>query len=796
MKLSKSFLCDYVDVEDKNIKEIADEMTNVGNEYESIGKISTATNVVVGYVRECEMHPDSDHLHVCQVEIKKDEVVQIVCGAPNVSKGQKVLVSLPGAVLPGNFEIKKGVIRGVESNGMICSLSELGLESKYQSEEDKSGIHVLDEDAPIGEDGIKYLGFDDEFIDFELTANRSDLHSVLGMAYEVGAIYSKKVKDVDMSYNATKEKIESYVDISVETDNCPLYLACMVKDVEIKESPKFIKTRLISSGIRPINNVVDISNYVMLELGQPLHFFDYKTLGDKIIVRMAENNEEVVTLDGQTRILNENDIVIANKKEAVGLAGVMGGLNSEVENTTKDIVIESAIFNPINIRNTANKILRSEASMRFEKGLDPKRTYMAIKRACHLLEKYANGKVISGMMVHDKAKQEETQIKITLEKINKVLGMNLVVSDVSNVWDRLDFPYTVKGEEFSVLVPSRRLDIKIKEDLIEEVGRIHGIKDLVSKLPAFESENGGYEKDYYKQKLLKERLSGLGLNEVRTYSLTSLKDINTYNSLEKDAITLQLPMSEERKYLRTSLIPSLIEVANYNTSRKAKDVFVYEISNVYFKEEDEFKEKTLVSGLLFGEYLGNDWQHKKETVDFYLLKGVIENILEYMGFQNRYTFDTNSLPLEFHPYQAARVLIDRKEVGYFGRIHPNQNKNAYFVFELDFNKLFDVKVRPIKNKEVSKYPSIVKDFAFLLDRDVLAADVVETIKKACGRMLQDVKIFDYYVGENIDNTKKSLAFKLTFMDMTKTLSDEEVMVLFHKAIEMVEKKHQGVLRDK
>lgn len=796
MKLSKSFLSDYVDIKDISTQEIADQMTNIGNEYESISKISDATNIVIGYVRDIKMHPDSDHLHVCQVEIKKDEIIQIVCGAPNVDKGQKVLVSLPGAILPGGVEIKKGVIRGVESNGMICSLNELGLESKYQKEEDKTGIHVLDKDAPIGEDGIKYLGFDDETIDFELTANRSDLYSVLGMAYEVGAIYSKKVNDIELSYQPTKEKIEDYLDLDIQTDNCPLYLATMVRDVTIKESPKFIQTRLIASGIRPINNVVDISNYVMLEVGQPLHFFDYKTLGNKIVVRMAKEKEKITTLDNQERELSENDIVIANKKETVALAGVMGGLNSEVEQDTKDIVIESAIFDPYSIRMTANKILRSEASSRFEKGLDPKRTYMAIKRACHLLEKYADGKVVTGIRIHDKVAKEETKIEISQEKINRVLGMNLTTQEISNVWQRLDFPYEIKNKVFTVTVPSRRLDIKIKEDLIEEVGRIHGISDLVSTIPAFPCESGGYEENYYKQKLLKERMMALGLSEVRTYSLTSFANCNTYHATKTTPIALSLPMSEDRKYLRTTLIPSLIEVANYNTSRKNNDIWIYEISNVYSKEQEETKEQTYLSGLIYGEYLSSSWQHKKEVADFYLLKAMMENILEYIGVSRRYSFDTENLPEEYHPYQSARIVVDHKPIGYFGKIHPSQNKNAYYVFELNLTELFQVKVRPIKNKEVSKYPSIVKDVAFILDKDILAENVIDTIKKACGRLLTDITIFDYYVGENMEENKKSLAFKLTFMDMTRTLSDEEVMVLFHKAIEKVEQTYHGVLRDK
>ena len=397
MKLSRKFISDYIDLDENlTIKEIAEDMTRVGNEYDEAAPLVNCTNLTIGKVISCIDHPDSDHLHVCKVDIGT-EVLNIVCGAPNVREGIKVILALPGAKLPGG-EIKKGVIRGQESNGMICSIAELGLDKKFLSEKDIEGIHELDDNAPLGEDPIKYLELDDEVIDFELTSNRGDELSMLGLAYELGAIYDKKVKDIDLSYNTIEESIKDDFNIDIQTDNCSIFLAANVKDLEIKESPLFIKNRLIACGIRPINNVVDISNYVMLETGQPLHFYDVSSLGNKLIVRMANDNEKVTTLDGVERELDSNDIVIANEKEPVGLAGVMGGLNTEVEATTKDIIIEAAIFDASSIRKTSKKVLRSEASNRFEKGLDPNRTYMAINRALHLLEKYANAKVLKDLV--------------------------------------------------------------------------------------------------------------------------------------------------------------------------------------------------------------------------------------------------------------------------------------------------------------------------------------------------------------------------------------------------------------
>ena len=460
MLLSRKFVSDYIDLpEDLTIEKIAEDMTGVGNEYDFAGKLINCTNLIVGEVLECVEHPDSDHLHVCKVNVG-EEILNIVCGAPNVRAGLKVIVALPGAKLPGG-EIKRGVIRGVESNGMICSIRELGLDNKFLSEKDIEGIHEFKSDVEVGTDPIKALGLDDEVIDFELTSNRGDLLSILGMAYELGAIYKEKVKDIDLSYKENKEDIWDSFSINIDTDDCTLFLAKKVKNVVIKESPDFIKNRLIASGIRPINNVVDISNYVMLETGQPLHFYDANRLGDTLIVRNAKDDEKLVTLDGNERILDNNDIVIADKLKAVGLAGVMGGLSTEVENDTKDIIIESAIFNNIKVRKTSKKILRSEASNRFEKGLDPKRTYMAIDRSCALLEKYAAAEIVGGMLVHDMEDKNDKVINITVDKINKVLGIEIPKMEVIAIFKDLGFGVDEDKQGIKVTVPTRRLMLKI-----------------------------------------------------------------------------------------------------------------------------------------------------------------------------------------------------------------------------------------------------------------------------------------------------------------------------------------------
>ena len=458
MKLSTNFLKDYVDI-DVDIKTLAEDMTRVGNEYDEAGKLVNASKLVIGEVKECEMHPDSDHLHVCKVDVGT-EVLNIVCGAPNVRKGLKVIVALDGAVLPGvtvkstgeifkedkERVIKRGMIRGQESNGMLCSMLELGVEHKFVDEVDKNGIHELPADAPIGENPIKYMGLDDAVIDFDLTANRGDLLSILGMAYEVGAIYDKKVKDINLEHKENQENINDNFKVEVNTENCSIFLARKVKNIKIHESPTFIKSRLIASGIRPINNVVDISNYVMLETGQPLHFYDADTLKSVIEVRMAKSGERLTTLDGKERTLSDEDIVISDGQRAIGLAGVMGGYDTEITENTKNVLIESAIFDGVKIRQTSKEILRSEASSRFEKGLDPNRTYMAMERACKLLEEYAEGEVVGGTAKFDKSDLSNREIEITFKNINDVLGMEIAKKDVLDVFRRLAFEVIINGK--------------------------------------------------------------------------------------------------------------------------------------------------------------------------------------------------------------------------------------------------------------------------------------------------------------------------------------------------------------
>lgn len=787
--ISLEWVSEYIDISDEDLKELARKITESGINVEKI-ITNHIHNLTIGEVVECVDHPDSDHLHVCQVNIG-DKITQIVCGAPNVRTGLKVIVALPGAILPGDFEIKTSKIRGVESNGMLCALYELGLEEKTEEAYNR-GIEELGSDAKVGADPLVYLNLEDTIYELDIHKHRNnDCYYHIGFAYEISAILNKKVKMPEIKYNEIDDDINNHFNLEIKTKKCPYYLAKMVTDVEVKESPDFIKKRLSSAGMRPINNVVDISNYVMLEYGQPLHFFDKDKLGDKIIVRDAENNEKIITLDDKKRTLSEKDIVISNTSEAIAIAGVMGGQNTEVDNNTKTILIESAIFDPVSIRYTAaNQNLRSEASIRFGKGLNYEYTDLAINRACQLLEKYANAKVLKGIVKYDTVDKSEKIVKFKAEDINKMLGITISESDMEKELGRLDFKYEKNNSEFIVTIPKRRLDIDPNiNDIAEEIGRLYGYNNLVSTLPKTSIRRGGYIGDVKYRKQFSKRLRTLGLNETKTYTLTSPDMANTFNYENKEKAVLPNPMSIDKSVVRTTLIPSLINVYTYNKTRKVEDIMLYEISKTYDKN---YNEDIKISILMKGNYITNKWQNNKIKTDFYVIKGIIENLLDYAGFKNRYDFEIDNIP-NMHPGMSARIILDREPLGIIGRVHPNTLKDEVYVAEISLTKLIKP-IKPIKYKESSKYPEIKKDMAFIVDKNTSSKEIETEIKRAGGRLLTNIDVFDVYTGENVKDNEKSIAYNLTFSSTEKTLTDEEVMEVFNNIINKVETKLNAKLR--
>ena len=789
--ISLEWVKDYIDISDQDLEELAIKITEAGINVEKV-ITNHIDHLVIGKVISCIDHPNSDHLHLCQVDVGRDELQQIVCGAPNVRDGLKVIVALPGAVLPGDFQIKASKIRGIESNGMICALYELGLEEKTD-EAYARGIEELPSDAPIGRDPLVYMGLESTLYELDIHKHRNnDCYYHIGFAYEIAAILNRKVTLPDCSYHEESDSIKNHFSLDVETDKCPYYLAKMVTDVKLGESPEFIQRRLLAAGMRPINNVVDISNYVMLEFGQPLHFFDKDTLGDHILVRDAKDREEVVTLDGKRRVLRSSDIVITDGLKPVCIAGVMGGENTEVTDTTKNILIEAAIFDAVSIRYTAAHLdLRSEASIRYGKGLNYEYTLMAINRACHLLEKYAGAKVLSGMVSHDVVDKSEKIVEFRPEQVDKMLGIRITEEDMKFELERLDFPYTLKDGKFRVVIPKRRLDIDPNvNDIAEEIGRLYGYQKLVSTLPSVGIRRGEYVGDVKYRKALSRRLRSLGFNEVKTYTLVSSDMSQSFDYEKKKKCVLPNPMSVDKSVIRTTLIPSLLNVYQYNKARKVDDVLIYEIAKTYDKG---YQEESKACFLMKGKYVVNPWKGSM-PVDFYLMKGFVEDILCYFGFQNRYSFVKSTLP-DMHPGKSCQILLDRRPIGILGQVHPKVCKDEVYVCEISLQALMQ-KVKPLKYKEASKYPTITKDVAFVVPKELTSQEIEATIKKAGGRLLHSIEVFDVYEGEHVASGMKSLAYNLLFMAQDRTLTDDEVMKVFNQIIEKVCSTHQAQVRDK
>ncbi len=781
MLISNEWLKEYVTIDD-SVSNLAERITRTGIEVDDlIDYTKDIKNLVVGFVKSKEKHPDADKLNVCQVDIGEDEPVQIVCGAPNVDAGQYVIVAKVGGRLPGGIKIKRAKLRGERSEGMICSLQEIGISSNYIPKSFESGIYVFSESQVPGTDALQALYLDDQVMEFDLTPNRADALSMIGNAYEVAALYNTKMTKPNTTSNELELSANDELTVTIENeDKVPYYSARVVHDVTIEPSPIWMQARLIKAGIRPINNVVDISNYVLLEYGQPLHMFDQDAIGSQqIVVRQANEGEKMTTLDDTERELLTSDIVITNGQTPIALAGVMGGDFSEVKEQTSNIVIEGAIFDPVSIRHTSRRLnLRSESSSRFEKGIATEFVDEAVDRACYLLQTYANGKVLKDRVSSGELGAFITPIDITADKINRTIGFDLSQNDIVTIFNQLGFDTEINDDVITVLVPSRRKDITIKEDLIEEVARIYGYDDIPSTLPVFDKVTSGQLTDrQYKTRMVKEVLEGAGLDQAITYSLVSKEDATAFSMQQRQTIDLLMPMSEAHASLRQSLLPHLIEAASYNVARKNKDVKLFEIGNVFFANgEGELPDQVeYLSGILTGDYVVNQWQGKKETVDFYLAKGVVDRVSEKLNLEFSYRrADIDGL----HPGRTAEILLENKVVGFIGELHPtlaadNDLKRTY-VFELNFDALMSVSVGYINYQPIPRFPGMSRDIALEVDQNIPAADLLSTIHAHGGNILKDTLVFDVYQGEHLEKGKKSIAIRLNYLDTEETLTDERV----------------------
>ncbi|WP_404468647.1 phenylalanine--tRNA ligase subunit beta [Sutcliffiella horikoshii] len=803
MLVSYNWLKDYVNIDDISAEDLAEKITRSGIEVEGVEVLNDGIKgVVVGHVLEKEQHPNADKLNVCQVNLGNGETVQIVCGAKNVDKGQKVAVATVGAVLPGNFKIKRAKLRGEESNGMICSLQELGIGSKLVAKEFSEGIFVFPNDVEVGTDALEYLNRNDKVMELGLTPNRSDALSMLGVAYEVGAILGREVKWPSTEYEANSEEASDYISVNVDaSEDNPLYVAKVVKNVKIGPAPLWMQARLMAAGIRPHNNVVDITNYILLEYGQPLHAFDYDRLGSKeILVRRARKDEKITTLDDAERTLTEDHLVITNGSEPVALAGVMGGANSEVQSDTTTILLESAYFNGVTVRKASKDHgLRSEASARYEKGIDPNRTHEAAERAVALMAEYAGGEVVGGSVEVNTLKVEPAVVTTTVEKINSVLGTSITAAEVKDIFTKLQFEVSEDNGSFTVTVPTRRGDITIEEDLVEEVARLYGYDNIPTTLPVSAATPGVLTAYQAKRRKVRRYLEGAGLIQNITYSLTSDERAKQFALEDGKAIRLAMPMSEERSTLRLSLVPHLLEALQHNIARSLQANAVYEIGSVFIGKDGEVlpEEKERLAGALTGLWQQHPWQGEKKAVDFFVAKGILEGVFSMLGVSETITY-TRSEKDGLHPGRTAEILLNGESIGFIGQLHPEKLNELdlpeTYVFELSLNALLEESIGEIQYEAIPRFPSISRDIALVVNRETPAGELEAVIKTTGGSLLKEVQVFDVYEGDKIDSSKKSVAFALRYYHPEHTLTDEEVTKVHTKVLQAVEEKFEAVLR--
>lgn len=805
MLVSYKWLNEYIDIKEVEPKELADRLSLTGIEVEGLKSPEDGLKkIVVGDVKECIPHPDSDHLSICQVDIGEDELSQIVCGAPNIKAGVKVIVALPGSRIAGNVKIKKGKMRGQVSNGMICSLQEVGYSDSVIPKEYAEGIYYLPSDAIAGEAVFSYLEMDDTIIDLSITPNRADALSIRGVAHEVAAIYDKKVNFPAVELKEATEKASDRIKVSVtETKDAPHYEIRIIEDVKIGPSPQWLQNRLMNEGIRPISNVVDVTNYILLLFGQPLHAFDYDKLGSKEIkVRRAKENEPLTTLDGVERTLNSENIVITNGDIPVALAGVMGGLDSEISDETTTVALEMAMFDHTLVRRTSQSYnLRSEASMRFEKGINQGEISLAGEVAAAMIAELAGGKVLQGAVKGSEVHPENVEVSTTLEKVNRFLGTDLSQDQINDIFNALGFSFEVKNGRTTVSVPPRRWDIKIAADLMEEIARIYGYNNLPSTLPEGQTVAGFLTETQKATRKVRGLLEGAGLSEAISYALTTEEKAQQFLLNESKVTRVAWPMSEDRSTMRLNLVSGLLEDLSYNVARKNSDIAFYEIGHVFYQRNDPKKdlpkEENHVAFAVTGNIVNKTWSSKAEMYDYYAVKGIVEELIEGLGLSSEISFKAIQMK-EMHPGQTAGIYLKDDLIGFVGQVHPkiasSYELKSVYVAELNLEALIAIEKAPLVFEAVPKYPAVSRDIAMLVDESNTNAEIMEVIRDAAGKFLSKLQVFDVYQGANIESGKKSMAYNLTFVNPEATLTDEEITRMMNKVTKKLEEKVQAIIR--
>lgn len=782
--------------------ELAEKMSTTGIEVEGVEiPAEGLSKLVVGHVLSCEDVPET-HLHLCQVDTGDDEPRQIVCGAPNVRAGIKVIVAIPGARIADNYKIKKGKIRGMESLGMICSLQELGLPDAIIPKEFSEGIQILPDNAIPGDSIFSYLDLDDEIIELSITPNRADALSMRGVAHEVAAIYGKELKFPVKTPQESSKATSDLISVAIESDKVLTYASRVVENVTVQASPQWLQNRLMNAGIRPINNVVDVTNYVLLYFGQPMHAFDFNKFesGD-LLARQARNGEKIVTLDGEERDLIDQDIVIAVNDKPVALAGVMGGKATEIDSHSKTVVLEAAVFDGKAIRKTSGRLnLRSESSSRFEKGVNYDTVIEALDFAAAMLEELAGGQVLAGYLQAGQVPTEPVQVLTTLDYVNVRLGTNLAYSDIEDVFAKLGFGLAGDSQAFTVSVPRRRWDISIQADLVEEIARIYGYDKLPTTLP----EAGGTAGELTASQLLRRRVraiaEGAGLTEIISYALTTPEKAQAF-AIESSHLTeLMWPMTIERSALRQNIVSGMLDTIAYNVARKQKNLAIYEIGKVFEQNADPKvdlpNERDTFAFALTGLVAEKDFQTQATAVDFYYAKGILESLFSKLNL--KVTFVAEKDMASMHPGRTARILLGEETIGFLGQVHP-QVANDYdipetYVAELNLQAIEANMASTQIFTEISKQPAVSRDIALLVDDQLSHQDIVTIIEGLGLKYLESIKLFDVYAGANIEPGKKSMAYSLTFQNPQESLRDEEVAKYMNKISEALLEKANAQVR--
>ncbi len=793
MNTALSWIKAYVPDLDCTAQEYTDAMTLTGTKVEGFEELfADLDKIVIGQVLKVEQHPDADKLVVCQVNTGSG-TVQIVTGAPNVFEGAKVPVVLDGGRVAGGHDgsrtaggikIKKGKLRGIESNGMMCSIEELGSSREYYPDAPEDGLYILPEDAPVGADAIAYLGLDDTVFEYEITSNRVDCYSVLGIAREAAATFRKEFIPPVIKETGNNEDVHDYISVSVkDTDLCPRYTARVVKNIKLAPSPKWMQRRLAASGIRPINNIVDITNYVMEEYGQPMHAYDLDTIaGKQIIVRRAKDGEEFVTLDGQTRKLDSSILMICDSKKPVGIAGIMGGENSKITDTVHTMLFEAACFDGTNIRLSGKKVgLRTDASGKFEKGLDPNTAEEAMNRACQLIEELGAGEVIGGMVDEYPVVRTGNTVVFEPEKINALLGTNVSREDMIGYFEKIGLSYDEALNE--VAVPSWRQDLHCMADLAEEVARFYGYDNIPTTLPSGAASAGKLSYKLTVEKTAKEVAEYCGFSQSMTYSFESPK---VFDKLLVDAddelrktVVISNPLGEDFSIMRTIPLNGMLTSLATNYNRRNKNVKLYELATIYLPKAlpvtELPNERVQFTLGMYGEG------------DFFTMKGVVEEILTKLGITGKVNYEPKAGKNYLHPGRQANILYNGTVLGYLGEVHPEVCDNYQigektYVAVLDMPVVMELANFEIKYQGIAKFPAVTRDISMVMPKEILVGAVEEVIAKKGGKLLEEYRLFDIYEGAQIKEGFKSVAYSITFRSKEKTLEDKEVNEIMDKIL--------------